>query len=84
MLGFLFPIIGLLSFIIPIFVCKTQEPFEHNIDDAFDDYEPAANSSAVAPSQVELPESDRKEIVKAEEPTDSAAPAEAAADAEGQ
>lgn len=36
-LGFLFPIIGLALFIIPIFVGVQKEPFEHDIDAAFDD-----------------------------------------------
>jgi hypothetical protein len=37
LLGFLFPFIGILLFIIPVFVCTTKEPFDHDIDDCFDD-----------------------------------------------
>jgi hypothetical protein len=47
-LGFLFPLIGILSFIIPVFICKTKEPFEHNIDDAFDDEIDAEKSNKIA------------------------------------
>jgi len=36
-LGFLFPLTGILCFIIPVFMCTTPEPFDHNIMAAFDE-----------------------------------------------
>lgn len=32
-MGALYPIGGLLAFIIPIFICTTPEPFEHDIEE---------------------------------------------------
>jgi len=36
-MGFLYPIGGLVAFIIPLFVCTTPEPFEHDIEEEFEE-----------------------------------------------
>lgn len=70
MLGFLFPIIGLALFIIPIFVGVQKEPFEHDIDAAFDDKtvaevelaKPAPATNSVAPAEVPAEETAQKPV----------------------
>lgn len=36
-MGFMFPIIGLICFIVPLFLCTTQEPFSKDVDNDFGD-----------------------------------------------
>ena len=35
-MGFLYPILGLVFFFVPLAVCTTEEPFEHDIKSALD------------------------------------------------
>jgi len=36
-MGFLYPIVGLVLFAVPLVVCTTEEPFDHDVDQAFDE-----------------------------------------------
>lgn len=43
-MGFLYPIVGLIIFIIPAIFCKSTEEFDHDVAEAFDDKPIKANS----------------------------------------
>lgn len=45
-MGFLFPISGLLVFGISFFACKEPEPFDHDVDAAFDENDRAGTGDA--------------------------------------
>lgn len=54
-MGFLFPIAGILIFIASFFLITTPEPFDHDIDAAFDEHDHAgvgAESSMTAGSKI--------------------------------
>ena len=40
-MGFLYPIGGLIAFIIPVFVCTEKDPFNPEVDAAFDEFDRA-------------------------------------------
>lgn len=54
-MGFLFPIAGILVYFFSFFLITTPEPFEHDVDAAFDDYDHAgvgADTSMAAITKV--------------------------------
>jgi len=36
-MGFVYPIAGILAFVISFFACNSPEPFDHDVDAAFDE-----------------------------------------------
>lgn len=45
-IGFIFPISGLLVFILSFIICKEPEPFDHDVDAAFDENDHAGVGDA--------------------------------------
>lgn len=44
-MGFLYPIAGILAFVISFFACNTPEPFDHDVDAAFDENDRAGTGA---------------------------------------
>jgi len=45
-MGFIYPIAGLLVFILSFILCNEPEPFDHNVDAAFDEHDHAGTGAA--------------------------------------
>ena len=44
-MGFIYPIVGILLFVISFFACNTPEPFDHDVDAAFDEMDRAGTGA---------------------------------------
>lgn len=69
-MGFVYPVTGILLFVISFFVCDTPEPFDHDVDAAFDENERTGTGAADAL------EAKAKEIEMMERPSDVPAKAD--------
>jgi len=47
-MGFIIPITGLLIFMISFVACTDPEPFDHDVDAAFDELERTGNGAAIS------------------------------------